>query len=557
MARSRRPSRPAAAELEIPLRRRDVPRWDAGQLELARLEGGLFHDGPRGTDPRQGNCLDCYLMAALGAVARSRPQVIEDMVRERPGGRYAVRFFERLPGRRFEPRQVEVDDRFLVDRAGQPVYARVVPDTHGRRELWPLVVEKAYARWKGGFHLMGEGGLVEDTLEELTGEPSRLFYVARTEPELLWRTLQRATAEHWPATVCTYGNKARPDLEEFGFHPWHIHIFLGCHVWEGRRIVWLRDPFDRPPAGTRNLPDPDGVFTLAWEDFRAYFAEAIVNASAALELESPPWPSTTIRQALDRSYVFRGLDRATLRELAEDFTRVAVEEGRHVFRVGDPADAYYLIQSGTARVEAPGPKGRRRHVGVLDAGDQLGELSLLDQTPRAEDVRALTDLRLYRLSRAQFERWLLEVPELAHRFRRRAEFQRWMQRWTDRPVTSVSLDGLLAAGTERAVPRLAHVVREGEPAESFFIVLAGECEVFHERPGGRRRTLERLGPGALFGETAARQGVSRSASVRALTAARLLEIDMRAAASAIDDFGMLQRQLEFVADQRARRQPRR
>lgn len=545
--------RPAAKDLEIPLRRRDARRWDRGELELARIEGGLFHEGPHGSDPRQGSCLDCYLIAALGAVARARPAAIEAMIQPRPRRRWAVRFFERLPGRRFEPREVVVDDRFLVSKKGEPVYARVVADPRGRRELWPLLLEKAYARWKGGFDVIGEGGMVEDTLEELTGEPARVFFVARTDPDLLWSLLARATAAHWPVTACTYGKATRPDMEEFGLYPWHLHIVLGCHVWDGRRIVWLRDPFDEPPAGTRNLPDPDGVFTLSWDDFRAYFGEVIVNAGEALEIESPPWPTTSIGAALARSYVFRDLDPRTRRELADDFTRVTFREGETVYAPGDRPDAYWIIQSGTAQVEERGPKGRMRRVGVLDAGDQFGEMSLLEQVPRAESVRATSPLQLYRLARRSFERWLLEVPELAHRFRRRAEFQRWMRRWTDRPITSVSLDGLLTAGVERSVPRLAHVVREGEPAESFFIVLAGECELFRMQKSGRRSSLGKLGPGALFGESAARQGVSHSVSVRALVETRLLEIDMRAAAHAIDDYGMLQRQLEFVADSRARR----
>lgn len=520
---------------------------------MARIEGGLFHEGPHGSDPRQGSCLDCYLIAALGAVARSKPARIEEMVKPLPRGRWSVQFFERLPGRTYEPREVVVDDKFLVNRKGQPLYARVVPDPRGRRELWPLLLEKAYARWKGGFDVIGEGGMVEDTLEELTGEPTRVFFVARTEPDLLWDLMVRATTSHWPTTACTYGKQTRPDMEEFGLYPWHLHIVLGCHVWDGRKIVWLRDPFDEPPAGTNNLPDPDGVFTLAWDDFRAYFGEVIVNAREALEVESPPWPTTRIGEALARSYVFRDLDAATRRELADDFTRVTIPEGNKVYSPGDRPDAYWIVQAGTARVEERGPKKRMRQVGVLDAGDQFGEMSLLDEVPRAESVVATSPLQLYRLARKSFERWLLEVPELAHRFRRRAEFQRWMRRWTRRPITSVSLDGLLAAGVERTVPRLTHVVREGEPAESFFIVLAGECEVFHTTKGGRRKTVGTLGPGALFGETAARVGVTRSASVRALVETRLLEIEMRAAAHALDDFGMLQRQLEFVADSRARR----
>ena len=65
------------------------------------------------------------------------------------------------------------------------------------------------------------------------------------------------------------------------------------------------------------------------------------------------------------------------------------------------------------------------------------------------------------------------------------------------------------------------VVREGEPGDRFYLVLAGELDVTQDGRG-RRRTL---GPGVTFGEVALAMGVLRTATVRAVTAASLASCD--------------------------------
>jgi CRP-like cAMP-binding protein len=58
------------------------------------------------------------------------------------------------------------------------------------------------------------------------------------------------------------------------------------------------------------------------------------------------------------------------------------------------------------------------------------------------------------------------------------------------------------------------IVTEGDPADSFFVVVAGEVEVVKEQnlPGHK---LVRLGAGDSFGELSIFDGKARSASVRA------------------------------------------
>jgi hypothetical protein len=65
------------------------------------------------------------------------------------------------------------------------------------------------------------------------------------------------------------------------------------------------------------------------------------------------------------------------------------------------------------------------------------------------------------------------------------------------------------------------IVRQGTPADDFFIVQDGEVEVIHEH-GGDVRTVAHLQRGQFFGEMAILRNMPRMATVRAVTRTRLL-----------------------------------
>ena len=68
------------------------------------------------------------------------------------------------------------------------------------------------------------------------------------------------------------------------------------------------------------------------------------------------------------------------------------------------------------------------------------------------------------------------------------------------------------------------IVRQGETADSFFIVGDGEVEVIHELDGSEERVAI-LGPGQVFGEIGLLLGKPRSATVRATKESELLWLD--------------------------------
>jgi CRP-like cAMP-binding protein len=92
-------------------------------------------------------------------------------------------------------------------------------------------------------------------------------------------------------------------------------------------------------------------------------------------------------------------------------------------------------------------------------------------------------------------------------------------------VTELSRVGLLASLPGEALAELARrmrreeipagttIVREGEPADRFYVLLAGLAAASQSSLGARQT----LRPGEAFGEVAPAMGVPRTATVTALT----------------------------------------
>ena len=106
--------------------------------------------------------------------------------------------------------------------------------------------------------------------------------------------------------------------------------------------------------------------------------------------------------------LFARLDPATRRALAADMVPFGLPGGRPLFKAGEPADALYLLVSGSLGV-FDGPTTLVQQIG---AGMSVGETSLLGGGTRHRTVRALRDSELLRLDRSAFEALLCRHPDL-------------------------------------------------------------------------------------------------------------------------------------------------
>jgi CRP/FNR family transcriptional regulator, cyclic AMP receptor protein len=104
---------------------------------------------------------------------------------------------------------------------------------------------------------------------------------------------------------------------------------------------------------------------------------------------------------------------------------VRLAAGKILFRAGAPADSCYRVEDGLLKVTMVSSSGAERILKFLSPGAIVGELSIIDGLPRSATVVAVRDATLSPVSRAEFEAFAEEHPEvykslvkvLAHRLR--------------------------------------------------------------------------------------------------------------------------------------------
>ena len=110
---------------------------------------------------------------------------------------------------------------------------------------------------------------------------------------------------------------------------------------------------------------------------------------------------------LEQVPLFAGLSRRHLGRVASVAAPRHYLAGAELVRVGAPADAFYIILEGDARVDIPGGAV------PLEPGDFFGEMALIDGEPRAATVTAVSDMVTLVIPRQKFLALLVAEPKVA------------------------------------------------------------------------------------------------------------------------------------------------
>jgi MFS family permease len=89
--------------------------------------------------------------------------------------------------------------------------------------------------------------------------------------------------------------------------------------------------------------------------------------------------------------LFAGVSSAGVERALDRLVEVPVAAGDVVIRQGDPADRFYVIESGSVVVSQTGTDGTTRELRRMGSDEVFGELGLLSGAPRSATVTALTD----------------------------------------------------------------------------------------------------------------------------------------------------------------------
>ena len=231
---------------------------------------------------------------------------------------------------------------------------------------------------------------------------------------------------------------------------------------------------------------------------------------------------------LRRSEMFRFLpddmfDKITplLREEQYDFGDLIVKQG-------EPANAFYILTSGRARVVKTGANnGDEIVLASLRPGDAFGEAALSDGGTRTATVRCSTSTEVLRLDRDDFLALTESVPELkkyVQMTRRARALQGFLYEFSNfGRLPAPALRDMISKLEKVQFRKGDLIIRQGDDAGPMFILEKGRARAFAQN-NGSQKNLAFYRDGDFFGELSILNGARRAASVEAHADCELLAL---------------------------------
>ncbi|KAF5835635.1 putative cGMP-dependent protein kinase [Dunaliella salina] len=224
-------------------------------------------------------------------------------------------------------------------------------------------------------------------------------------------------------------------------------------------------------------------------------------------------------ESLQNVPLLSNLSERQLWKLAQAMVTQKCTKGQVVFQKGDPGDAFYIIQDGTFTCF----DGQGKELARIGSGSCFGERALLNDSPRAANVMAITDSQVLTLSRKQFNAMLGNLSELKSVWcletLRKVPLLKGLENATLVKLATVMHQFAVKAGEA--------VIKQGEAGNCFYIVEHGKLAAYKSLPHGQKDERPSLmyGPGSHFGELALLQNGPRAATVKAVTDASVLALE--------------------------------
>ena len=111
--------------------------------------------------------------------------------------------------------------------------------------------------------------------------------------------------------------------------------------------------------------------------------------------------------------LFKDLSPEAMEKMSSLLENVTYKSGDTIFHEHEKGDALYVVHSGKVRIWVHDEDSKDVTLAELVCGEFFGEMSVLDGGERSANATVTTDAVLHRLSRADFEEFLLAHPEAA------------------------------------------------------------------------------------------------------------------------------------------------
>jgi hypothetical protein len=261
---------------------RGVAKW----MRASEIEGTcLYREKIDARDVVQGALGDCYFLSAMSVLGDENVKncikyLDESDEQEAKCGAFWVRFYKYG-----EIEDIIIDDFFPVLGNGEFAFARGGPDG---KELWPMILEKAYAKLNGSYNYI-EAGKVQMALADMTGgvsEQIELRTIAGSQSQF-WEKLKSLLAQGAlmgaGSPEHAMGDRA---INEYGIVQGHAYAVLGICEFDDYKLINLRNPHgnrgvewngdwsddsdmwtQRAKSKCEYSDEADGIFWMDLDDF--------------------------------------------------------------------------------------------------------------------------------------------------------------------------------------------------------------------------------------------------------------------------------------------------
>lgn len=210
---------------------RGISGWKKAADEML-----LYDENISPFDVRQGALGDCYFISAISVLGETH---VKDCLVSKPDdikcGAFCVRFHKAGE----EEEYVIIDNQFPLS-GEEWSFAK----SENSKELWPMVIEKAYAKLYGGFSNI-EAGKVHYALAELTGGAAEqiLLDAVAGNKDAFWIKILGYYKNGYLMGAGTPPNEMGDRaVNENGIVQGHAYSVLELNEYEGEQLIRLRNP---------------------------------------------------------------------------------------------------------------------------------------------------------------------------------------------------------------------------------------------------------------------------------------------------------------------------
>ena len=116
--------------------------------------------------------------------------------------------------------------------------------------------------------------------------------------------------------------------------------------------------------------------------------------------------------AVKESPLFVGLAEKEIEFIGKFLTPHQMSAGKTIYIENMAGECLYLIYKGAVRISQMLAEGEEQTLVVLGSGDTFGELAVIDGGPRAATARVIEDVKMFALSRKDFNQLSTNNPRL-------------------------------------------------------------------------------------------------------------------------------------------------